>query len=185
MSETARLIGAGALGALWLGVVAVNAVYLYGRVRDGTQAGPSTLPVVGSLFGVAALLLAPFGTWQVRLVLLPLALLPDLAPLAVDRLIAWRYRPGTRRGNRMLCAKALKSVEGRIPPAVFTEADGFINRHAEWGVGLEYLIDYLCEEDIAITASQFRTIRDAMKAMGLGDANRLAFLASQVRPDRP
>ena len=63
MSETDRLIGAGAPAALWLAVVLVNALYLYGHVRDWTPDGPSTLPIIASLFGAAALLLAPVGVW--------------------------------------------------------------------------------------------------------------------------
>ena len=61
MGEMDRLIGAGILGLLWFGVSAFNAIYLYGHVRDWTLDGPSTLPIVGSVLGVAALLLAAGG----------------------------------------------------------------------------------------------------------------------------
>ena len=93
MGEMDRLIGAGILGLLWFGVVAVNVIYLYGHVRDWTLDGPSTLPIVGSVLGVAALLLAPVGDWYMRLFALPVALLPDLAPVVVYRLIDESSRP--------------------------------------------------------------------------------------------
>ncbi len=93
MGETDRLIGAGIFGLLWIGAVVVNAIYLYGHVRDWTLDGPSPLPVVGSLFGVAALLLAPVGNWYMRVFAFPVALLPDLAPIVVYRLISTVSRP--------------------------------------------------------------------------------------------
>lgn len=90
MSEIERWIGVAVLGVLWLKFTAYNMFFAADRVHRRAHDGPSALPVFGSLFGIAALLLAPVATLPLRLLLVPLALLPDLAmPIAgriVDRL---------------------------------------------------------------------------------------------------
>ena len=90
MYEIERWIGVAVLGVLWLKFTAYNVFFAADRVHRRAHDGPSSLPVFGSLCGIAALLLAPVATLPLRLLLLPLALAPDLAmPVAghiVDRL---------------------------------------------------------------------------------------------------
>lgn len=89
MSEAERLIGAGTLGLLWLVFSAYNVFFSVDRVRRRAYDGPSPLPIFGSVFGIAALLLAPVGSLSLRLILIPLALVPDLATPVGDRIVAW------------------------------------------------------------------------------------------------
>lgn len=92
MDETVRAVLAAILGLLWLGVVVVNIIYLWGHVLDRTLDGPSPLPIVGSIFGVLALLAVPWGTLGTRMLALPIALLPDLMTFATYRWIEWVNR---------------------------------------------------------------------------------------------
>jgi len=90
MSEIDRWIGVAVLAVLWLKFTAYNVFFAADRIHRRAHDGPSPLPIFGSLFGIAALLLAPAGTLPVRVLLLPVALIPDMAPLVgawiVDRL---------------------------------------------------------------------------------------------------
>lgn len=75
-------------GALWVLVLFVNAVvYQLPRLLDHSVHGPSHLPLIGSLAGVIALLFAPVATLPLRLLALPLALLPDLLGVFVYWLV--------------------------------------------------------------------------------------------------
>ncbi len=89
MDETVRTVLAVVLASLWLGVVVVNTIYLWGHVLDRTLDGPSPLPVVGSIFGVLVLLVIPWATLGQRLLSLPVALLPDLMTHAAYGWISW------------------------------------------------------------------------------------------------
>ena len=64
---------------LWLAVLLANAlIYTLPKFLSRSTDGPSHLPVIGSIFGLFTLLLAPVATLPLRLLALPLALLPDL-----------------------------------------------------------------------------------------------------------
>ena len=93
MDEIMRWIGVAVLGLLWLKVAAYNVFFAADRVHRRSYDGPSPLPVLGSLLGIAALLLAPVGTLPLRLLLLPVALIPDLAMPLAQKIV-------TRRGPR-------------------------------------------------------------------------------------
>jgi len=90
MSEIEHWIVFAVFGVLWLKFTAYNVFFTADRIHRRAHDGPSPLPVFGSLFGIAALLLAPVATLPLRLLFIPLALIPDLAaPLGariVDRL---------------------------------------------------------------------------------------------------
>ena len=90
MAEIERWIVFAVLGVLWLKFTAYNVFFTMDRIHRRAHDGPSPLRVFGSIFGVVALLLAPVATLPLRLLFVPLALLPDLAhPLGariVDRL---------------------------------------------------------------------------------------------------
>jgi len=87
MSEIDRWIGVAVLAALWLKFTAYNVFFAADRVQRRAHDGPSALPVFGSLFGIAALLLAPVATLPLRLLLVPLALLPDLVMPFADYIV--------------------------------------------------------------------------------------------------
>jgi hypothetical protein len=92
VDETDRAIMAAILALLWLGVVVVNIIYLWGHVQDRTLDGPSPLPIVGSIFGLLVLVTMPWGTVGQRLLWLPAALLPDLMTVAAYQWISWVNR---------------------------------------------------------------------------------------------
>ena len=97
MYEIERWIGVAVLGVLWLKFTAYNVFFTVDRIHRRAHDGPSPLPVFGSLFGIAALLLAPVGTFPLRLLLIPLALIPDLAAPIGDRIVA---RMGPKKDPR-------------------------------------------------------------------------------------
>ena len=95
MYEIERWVGAAVLGVLWLKFTGYNVFFAADRVHRRSCDGPSPLPLFGSIFGIAALLLAPAGTLPVRLLLIPVALIPDLAMPVANRMVA---RLGPREG---------------------------------------------------------------------------------------
>lgn len=90
MSGIERWIVVAVLGVLWLKFTAYNVFFTMDRIHRRAHDGPAPLRVFGSVFGIATLLLAPVATLPLRLLFIPLALVPDLAgPLAaliVERL---------------------------------------------------------------------------------------------------
>ncbi len=87
MYEIGRWIGVAVLGVLWLKFTAYNVFFAADRIHRRSHDGPSPLPIFGSVFGIAALLLAPVGVLPLRLLLIPLALVPDLAMPVADRIV--------------------------------------------------------------------------------------------------
>ena len=79
MYEIERWVGMAVLGLLWLTFTAYNVIFAADRIHRRAYDGPSPLPIFGSIFGIVALLLAPVGTLPLRLLFIPLALIPDLA----------------------------------------------------------------------------------------------------------
>ncbi len=94
MDDAVRTVLAVILALLWLGTVVANIIYNWGHVLDRTVEGPSPLPIVGSIFGVMALSLLPWGSFGQRMLWLPVALLPDLMTFAAYRWIEWVNRRG-------------------------------------------------------------------------------------------
>ncbi len=76
----------------------------------------------------------------------------------------------------VLCNQALEGVRSTIPSELHTEVSDYINRHNEWGVGMELLIDQLSEREVRITREQFTLIETAMASMGLADDVRVTYL---------
>ena len=94
MYEIERWIGVTVLGLLWLKFTAYNVFFAADRVHRRAHDGPSPLPIIGSLCGIAVLLLAPIGTLPLRLLFIPLALIPDVAMPLADRIVT-RLGPKT------------------------------------------------------------------------------------------
>lgn len=87
MYEIERWIGVAVLGVLWLKFTGYNVFFAADRIQRRAYDGPSPLPIFGSVFGIAALSLAPVGTLPLRLLFIPLALIPDLAAPVADRIV--------------------------------------------------------------------------------------------------
>jgi len=87
MSEIERWVVVAVLAVLWLKFTAYNVFFTADRIHRRAHDGPSPLPVFGSIFGIAALLLAPVATLPLRLLFIPLALIPDLAMPIGDRIV--------------------------------------------------------------------------------------------------
>lgn len=75
-----------------------------------------------------------------------------------------------------LCNRALEAIRPVIPSDLHAEVHDCINRHDEWGLGIETLIDGLSEAEIRITAEQFALIEGAMASMDLADSSRVGSL---------
>jgi len=89
-SDIPAVIAAIALAAPW-GLFAVyNLVFQAGKIRRMNSEGPSPAVIVGSVCGVAALLMLPGLGWIQFFALLPVALLPDLAWVGGSLLFRWR-----------------------------------------------------------------------------------------------
>ena len=78
-----------------------------------------------------------------------------------------------------LCNLALESIRGLITEEQHQAAYDDVNRHDEWALGIEFVIDWLNEEGISINRKQFDAIYAAMSAMGLGEDDRVRYLKTQ------
>jgi len=76
----------------------------------------------------------------------------------------------------MLCNTALNSVKDIIAEHQFQKAYNYINQHNEWGLGMEFLIDWLIEEETKINNTQYEKIRIAMLAMDIENSKSLDYL---------
>lgn len=75
-----------------------------------------------------------------------------------------------------LCNSALEAVRLVIPEDLYSEVSAYVNRHDEWAVGIEALIDGLTESEIRITTKQFALIEAAVFSIGLGASWRIQYL---------
>jgi hypothetical protein len=75
-----------------------------------------------------------------------------------------------------LCNQALEAVRPAIPSDLCSEVHDYINRFGEWGLGMELLIDRLCDTRVRITPEQFALTQAAMDSMDLGESSRVAYL---------
>lgn len=80
-----------------------------------------------------------------------------------------------------LCNIALEANKNLINSGAYEEISDYFNKHNEWGLGIEMLIDLICEEEIHLERDQFEKIRDAMESMGLGKSNRVECLFNYVK----
>ena len=79
-----------------------------------------------------------------------------------------------------LCNAALVSVEDLLPPALYQEADAWINQYDEWGIAIEFVIDEIGELDLPLAREQFEALQAAMIVMGKGESDRMAWLRAYV-----
>ncbi len=76
------------------------------------------------------------------------------------------------------CEVAARGVLHLLPKTQADEYLAYITTYGEWLLGLECIIDWLFEEDKAITNIQFAEFEKAYKLMDLGNDERLANLRS-------
>lgn len=88
----------------------------------------------------------------------------------------WIFRNHPNKRKVVLCNRALEAVRPLIPSNLHIEVSDYINRHDEWGVGMELLVDQLSELGIQITKEQFGLIESAMASMGLAEDLRVTYL---------
>jgi hypothetical protein len=79
-----------------------------------------------------------------------------------------------------LCNRALDRLVPHIPHDLFGDVYDYINRHHEWGLGMEILIDQLVEYEIKIASEQFDLILEAMASMGTDEYQGLVHLRDQI-----
>ena len=70
----------------------------------------------------------------------------------------------SREDIQTLCNAALVSVEDLLPPALYQEADAWINQYDEWGLAIEFVIDEVGELGLPLAREQFEAIRAAMRS---------------------
>jgi hypothetical protein len=80
-----------------------------------------------------------------------------------------------------LCNMALEGCGELINKKEFTEIHDYINKHAEWEVGMVMLIDILHSDKISINKEQFKKILVAMESMDLGEGEWADVLKNQVK----
>ena len=83
--------------------------------------------------------------------------------------------------NIKLCNIALEANKNLIDSEAYEEISDYINKNNEWGIGIEMLIDILCEEESQIEKDQFKKIKEAMKSIGLEKNNRMETLNNYVK----
>ncbi len=67
-----------------------------------------------------------------------------------------------------------------MPPALYQEADAWINQYDEWGLAIEFVIDEIGELDLPLAREQFEALQAAMIAMGEGESDRMAWLRAYM-----
>ena len=75
-----------------------------------------------------------------------------------------------------LCNNALNSVKDTISEQHFKQVHDYINKHNEWGLGMEFLIDWLIDEKTSIARKQYEQIQVAISAMNLDHSYRMNYL---------
>ncbi|MFP4394140.1 MAG: MafI family immunity protein [Anaerolineales bacterium] len=86
----------------------------------------------------------------------------------------------SREDIQTLCNAALVSVKDVLPPALYQEADAWINQYDEWGIAIEFLIDEIGELDLPLEREPFEALQVAMVAMGKGESDRVAWLRAYM-----
>ncbi|WP_438033465.1 MafI family immunity protein [Sorangium sp. So ce204] len=82
----------------------------------------------------------------------------------------------TKQEIQALCAVALESFEGVLPPERFRDAHDWVHRYGEWGLAMEHVIDWIGDLDLPVGQAQFDAIERAMAAMGWGEGSRMKWL---------
>lgn len=82
-----------------------------------------------------------------------------------------------------LCNQALEAVKNQLSSECYQDVHADINLHDEWGVGMEFLMDWIDDEDVKISRVQFDSIFAAMIAMGMDKNPRVVHLREHCVKD--
>ncbi|CAN97988.1 hypothetical protein predicted by Glimmer/Critica [Sorangium cellulosum So ce56] len=82
----------------------------------------------------------------------------------------------TKQEIQALCAFALESFKGVLPPERFRDAHDWVHRYGEWGLAMEFVIDWVGDLDLPVDQAQFDAIERAMDAMGWAESSRMKWL---------
>lgn len=74
------------------------------------------------------------------------------------------------------CGRALEALRDQLPAACYREAYDWIHRHGEYGLAVEFLIDWIGEFELEITPDQMHSLAAAMAAMGRQESDRMVWL---------
>lgn len=75
-----------------------------------------------------------------------------------------------------LCAVALESFRGVLPPERFRDAHDWVHKYGEWGLAMEFVIDWIGDLELPVDKAQFDAIERAMVAMGWAESSRMKWL---------
>jgi hypothetical protein len=76
---------------------------------------------------------------------------------------------------------ALEACRDLIGSNEYYDIYAYINDHNEWGLGVEILVDIICEEHDAVSVSQCDKIVVALESMGLGKSKHLHFFKQHTK----
>lgn len=79
----------------------------------------------------------------------------------------------TKQEIQALCAVALESFKDVLPPERFRDAHDWVHRYGEWGLAMEFVIDWVGDLDLPVDQAQFDAIERAMVAMGGAESSRM------------
>lgn len=86
--------------------------------------------------------------------------------------------PGTltKEAIQELCGLALASFEGVLPPELYRDAHDWVHKVGEWGLAMEFVIDWIGDLDLPVDRAQLDAIERAMTAMGWAESSRMRWL---------
>jgi hypothetical protein len=87
----------------------------------------------------------------------------------------------TKEAIRELCAVALESVKDVLPPRLFRDAHDWVHQHGEWGLAMEFVIDWIGDLELPVDQAQFDAIERAMTAMDWTESSRMKWLLEYFR----
>jgi len=79
--------------------------------------------------------------------------------------------------------RAIRVVVGKLTVTQAGAALDYVLKHSEWLLGLELVIDCLCEEDSTISSQQYGEFEKAYQLMDLVGDDRLRLLKSLVQDE--
>ena len=79
------------------------------------------------------------------------------------------------------CEKAVRSVSHLLKKDHADDALAYILEHNEWLLGIECAIDWLCEDELRISTSQFENFEKAYGMMSVESDSRIEHLKQLVQ----
>ena len=85
---------------------------------------------------------------------------------------------------RNLCATALETVKNVLPTESYREAHDLVHKHNEWGLAMEFIIDWIGDLALPINQAQLDAIERAMIPMGWAESTRMRWLRQYFTEQR-